>query len=163
MHMHMRMHRPWASLRLPIKLWTMSRMQIDSNKPPLPVRQPLPPADRTPLAVYLPICAVVKSPIIPLILALLARRGRRSSGGPLAHRRRADGAASGLPLVRSRREVVPEGLLVLIQRPGSGVDRSIAVLASLDELVEALLRCLRSRLRRRCDAAADGPCLGCKV
>lgn len=134
-------------------LWIMDNFMISTQTIKPPVKHALPHGP----------AACTTSPIVPFVLALLSRRGRRAARGALAHRRRADGAAPGLALVRRRREVVPEGLLALVQRRGPGVDRLVAALRSLDELGEALLCGLGARLRRGGDAAAKGPRLGSKI
>lgn len=107
------------------------------------------------------------SPIVPLVLALLARC-TASTAGPLAHGGRTDRAARRLALVRRGREVVPEVLLALVQRrlgPRAAANRTspLVALRALDEFVEALQRRLGARLRRLREAAAEGPRLGCKV
>lgn len=111
-------------------------------------------------------------PVIPLILVLL-RRCRRPSPGrrclvALAHGGRPDGAVLRLPLVRQRREVVPECLLGLIKRrrvatPGCTSCPTGPRLGALNELVEALLRAPDALLCGLGEAAAKRLGLGCEV
>lgn len=109
-----------------------------------------------------PLTQQPSSPIIPLVLALLARHRVRTTRRPLAHGGRPNRAALRLALIRSRREVVPERFLGLVQWCVPRARRAVAV-GALDELVEALRCAACAQLRRLCKFAAPALCLGREV